>query len=163
MKRFSTSADKYSPQLRARFVSLYTFVKHTVHFSTGYKLTRPKPGGLRAFYYQNGFCKHQDINYRTMTRSNTRTGTSTILIVLLIIFTFPIWIGLAGGLFGLVMGLIGAAIGIVAGVFGAVIGGIGGAFGGMFGWHGSLGCNALLAVALVFSIVMLARSTHRKQ
>lgn len=98
-----------------------------------------------------------------MTRSNTRSGTSTILIVLLIIFTFPIWIGLAGGLFGLVMGLIGAAIGIVAGVFGAFVGGIGSAFGGMFGWHGSFGCNTLLAIALVFAIVMLAKSTSRKQ
>lgn len=98
-----------------------------------------------------------------MTRSNTRSGTSTLLIVLLIIFTFPIWIGLAGGLFGLVAGLFGAAIGIIAGVFGAIIGGIAGAFGGMFGWHGSFGCNAILAVMLVFAIVMLAKSTSRKQ
>lgn len=81
----------------------------------------------------------------------------------MIVFTFPIWIGLAGGLFGLVMGLIGAAIGIVGAVFGAIVGGFGALFGGMFGWHGSFGCNAWLAVALVFAIVMLARSTSRKR
>jgi len=96
-----------------------------------------------------------------MTRSNTSSGT-IVLIVLLIIFTFPIWVGLAGGLLGLMLGLIGAAFGIVAGVFGSVLGGIGGMIGGVFGgWHGWFGCNTLIAVLLVFAIVMLARSRDR--
>ncbi len=99
-----------------------------------------------------------------MTRSTTKSGTNTVLIVLLILFTFPIWIGIAGGLFGLVIGLMGAAIGIVAGVFGAVIGGFGGLVGGIFGgWHGAFGCNVFIAIALVFAIVMLTRSRERKR
>lgn len=61
-------------------------------------------------------------------------STSTALIVIVLILTFPIWIGLAGGVFGLVMGLFGAAVGIIAGVFGA----IGGILGAIFGVIGEL-------------------------
>lgn len=105
-----------------------------------------------------------------MTRSNTHSG-STILIVLLIVFTLPIWIGIAGGLFGLVMGLFGAAIGIIAGVFGAVIGAIAGVIGGVFGlfsWDWSpvfhffgFHYNFLLVICLVIAIVMVSRSRRK--
>ena len=64
-------------------------------------------------------------------------STSTILIVVLFILTFPIWIGLAGGIFGLVMGLFGAAVGIIAGIFGAIAGILGAIFGvvaELFSW-----------------------------
>jgi len=65
----------------------------------------------------------------------SKSSTSTLLIVLLIIFTFPIWLGIAGGIFGLVVGLLGAGFGIIAGVFGAFFGIIGGIFGWLFDWH----------------------------
>lgn len=98
-----------------------------------------------------------------MTRSSTNSGT-TILVILIIVFTFPIWIAIAGGLFGLVAGLFGAAIGIVGAVFGAIIGVFGAIIGGIFGdWHVPFGCNTLIAIALVFAIVMLARSRDRKR
>lgn len=56
-------------------------------------------------------------------------GWKNFAIVLLVIVTFPVWIGLAGGmlglvvgLFGVLMGICGAAIGCMAGVLGAGIG-----------------------------------------
>jgi hypothetical protein len=99
-----------------------------------------------------------------MTRTKTSSGT-TVLIVLLIVFTFPIWIGLLGGLFGLVAGLIGAAIGIVAAVFGAIFGIFGAVIGGIFGgsWPAShFGLNIFLAICLVLSIVALSKARRNK-
>ena len=67
----------------------------------------------------------------------TRTATSTVFIVCLMLFTFPLWIGLGAGLFGLVAGLTGAMIGIVGGIFRAVVGIIVLPFRLFFGWgHG---------------------------
>lgn len=68
------------------------------------------------------------------SRSST-SATTTVLIVLLLVFTFPVWIGIAGGLFGMVVGMFGAAVGIIAGVFGAFIGAIGAMFGWIFDWE----------------------------
>jgi hypothetical protein len=100
-----------------------------------------------------------------MTRSNTNSGT-TILIVLIIVLTFPIWIGIAGGLFGLVAGLFGAAIGIIAAVFGAVIGIFGAVINGLFGgwWPNShIGLNIFLAICLVLAIVMLSKARRNRE
>lgn len=96
-----------------------------------------------------------------MTRSNSGT---TILIVLIVVFTFPIWVGIAGGLFGLIAGLFGAAIGIIGAVFGAVIGVFGAVISVLFGgwWpdtHFSM--NVFLAVCLVFAIVMLSKARKK--
>lgn len=99
-----------------------------------------------------------------MTRSNTSSGTTTILIVLIIVFTFPIWVGIVGGLFGLVAGLFGAAIGIIAAVFGAIIGVFGAVISGIFGgwWPNShFGLNAFLAICLVLAIVMLSKARRK--
>lgn len=70
--------------------------------------------------------------------------SATILVVILLFFTFPIWIGLAGGLIGLFFGLMGGLIGIIAGIFGAIIGVIAWIFkcifGVFFGWgHSDFG------------------------
>ena len=64
----------------------------------------------------------------------------TVVIVLLVL-TFPIWIGIAGGIIGLVFGLIGGAFGLVAGLIGGIFGMIGAVIGGIFDfifhpWHG---------------------------
>jgi hypothetical protein len=67
----------------------------------------------------------------------TRSATYTVLIVCLVVFTFPIWIGIAGGLFGLAAGIFGGVIGIIAGIFGVMIGIIALPFKLLFGWgHG---------------------------
>lgn len=123
------------------------------------------------------FCENGEIieikseNDHTMSKS-----ASSVLIVILLIFTFPIWIGLAGGLFGLMMGLFGAVIGIVAGFFG-ILGGVLGAifgaiaevfswiFGGLFGWdyfpHVSFP-RPLTLVLIVFVIVLITQSRKKQ-
>lgn len=95
-----------------------------------------------------------------MTRSN-----STLLIVLLMIFTFPIWIGIFGGLFGLAVGLFGVCIGVIGAMFGAIFGVIGFVFSGdwfSFPFIHFSGFRFVLIVALVFFIVLLSRSKKRK-
>lgn len=98
-----------------------------------------------------------------MTRTKNSSGT-TVLIILLIVFTFPIWIGLAGGLFGLVAGLIGAVFGIIAAVFGAVFGVFGAVIGGIFGgWPAShFGLNVFLAICLILAILALSKARRNK-
>jgi hypothetical protein len=64
----------------------------------------------------------------------------TVVIVLLVL-TFPIWIGIAGGIIGLVFGVVGGAFGLVAGLIGGIFGAIGAIIGGIFDiifrpWHG---------------------------
>jgi hypothetical protein len=67
----------------------------------------------------------------------TRSATSTLLIVCLLVFTFPLWIAMAGGLIGLVAGIFGATIGIIAGAVGLMAGIIAFPFKLLLGWgHG---------------------------
>jgi hypothetical protein len=90
----------------------------------------------------------------------TRTNSS-VLIVILLVLSFPIWIGLLGGLFGIVAGVFGAVFGVIAGIFGAMFGIIGGLFGWAFDWHGphlfhfGIGPVSLLAMALIIFVVVL--------
>lgn len=49
-------------------------------------------------------------------------STTSALVVVLIVLTFPVWIGLAGGLFGLLAGLIGLMVGLFAGFIGLIAG-----------------------------------------
>jgi len=82
------------------------------------------------------------------------------------VFTFPIWVGIAGGLFGLTIGLFGAAIGIIAAIFGAIIGVCAAVISGLFGgwWPDShIGLNVLLAICLVLAIVMLSKTRREKK
>jgi hypothetical protein len=97
------------------------------------------------------------------TRSSS--STSAVLIVLLVLLTFPLWIGLIGGLFGVVAGVFGAIFGIIAGVFGAVFGAIAGIFGWMFHWNapwdfhfGFLGMKFFLIVAIILAVVYVSRT-----
>ncbi len=101
----------------------------------------------------------------------SRTGKSSpssgtiVLIVIVMIFTFPFWIGLLGGLFGLVVGLIGGAFGIVAGVFGAVIGGIFSVIGSIFHWGGGpwnfhlgfISVKLFMIISIIALVVYLSR------
>lgn len=92
----------------------------------------------------------------------SKSSTTTVLIVLLIIFTFPIWLGIAGGIFGLIVGIFGAVVGIIAGVFGAVFGAIGGIFGWMFDWHwpfsGFFHWNVFPIIFIVLIVLLISRS-----
>ena len=92
------------------------------------------------------------------------SSSSGLLVLILLIITFPFWIGILGGLFGLIAGAIGAAVGIVAGVIGAVFGGIGAVF-GIFDWfpHFHLsGFRFFIIVAIIFAVVMMSRSGKKK-
>lgn len=51
-------------------------------------------------------------------------GANGVLWLILIILTFPLWIGVLGGLFGALFGLIGGLCGLVLGGFGVILGGL---------------------------------------
>ena len=87
--------------------------------------------------------------YVDMSRSS-----STLLIVLLMIFTFPLWIGILGGLFGLVAGLFGAIVGLIAGLFGATF--------GLFSCWPHFPFSGATVIVLIFLIVLLSRSKAKK-
>ena len=74
-------------------------------------------------------------DYRA-TENKKMSKSTKILIVVLLVLTFPIWIGVVAGLFGVAVGIIGAAFGIVVGflgsAFGLVVGGIACIFTGIF-------------------------------
>jgi hypothetical protein len=62
---------------------------------------------------------------------------SPILLIILLILTFPLWIGLLGGIFGLAAGFIGLVIGLFAGAIGIIVGIFSGIVGGIaeiFSW-----------------------------
>ncbi|MBL0741758.1 hypothetical protein [Chryseolinea lacunae] len=89
-------------------------------------------------------------------------GLTTVLIVLLFVFTFPIWIGIAGALFGVIVGLFGAVFGIIGGIFGAIFGMLGALFGWAFGWHWPFGFHwpsftTILIIALVVALISRSR------
>jgi len=93
-----------------------------------------------------------------------------ILLLVIIVFTFPIWIGIAGGLFGLVFGLIGGLFGLIGGAIGIVASVFAGIFG--WGWHdhywgddwGHWGHhhNGFWIVIIVIAVAMALRSRSRR-
>ena len=91
----------------------------------------------------------------------TRTANSTILIVCLLLFTFPLWIGLGAGLFGLaVAGIFGGMIGIIAGIFGVIVGIIALPFKLLFGlgrggWFPHFHFHGFLFLAVIILLVAL--------
>jgi hypothetical protein len=95
----------------------------------------------------------------TKTSSN-----SSVLIIILLIITFPLWIGILGGLFGIIAGVFGAVIGIIAAVFGAIFGAIGSVF-NIFDWtafpHIHIPFRFFIIVAIVFAVVMISRSKKK--
>ncbi len=102
------------------------------------------------------------MNWLKIKAMQSKSSTSTLLIVLLIVFTFPLWLGIAGGIFGLIAGLFGAVFGIIAAVFGAVIGAIGGIFGWIFDWDWPFShfyhWNIFTIIAIAAVIVLISRS-----
>ena len=61
-------------------------------------------------------------NTITIPEKETRSKSKLIWWIILLVMTFPIWIGIAAGLFGGIVGLFGSLIGIFCGLFGAGIG-----------------------------------------
>ncbi|WP_133259520.1 hypothetical protein [Pseudochryseolinea flava] len=94
-----------------------------------------------------------------------KKSLSPLLIVVILLFTFPIWIGIVGGAFGIVGGVIGGFFGIITGIFGTIFGIIGGLFGWIFNW--SIGwpfcwdIEVWAIMAIVAAIIIASKS--RKQ
>lgn len=97
--------------------------------------------------------------------TKTSSSSNSVLVIILLILTFPIWIGIAGGIFGLIAGLFGACIGILAAIFGAIAGAIGSIV-GIFDWysfpHVTISVfKFLVIVAIIFAVVMMSRSKRK--
>jgi hypothetical protein len=95
-----------------------------------------------------------------------RNSNSTLFLVLILFFTFPIWIGVVGTIFGIFMGVGGAIIGVFAGVFGALLGAIGGTVGWIFDWnvHDPFSFFASLKlIAITMIIVFFVLVTRSKR
>ena len=95
--------------------------------------------------------------------------TSSILLILLAIFTFPLWIGLIGGIFGLTFGLLGGLFGGIMGIFGAIIGGIASIVTWPFhGFHGPHGFHFLshpgvwMTGLILVAVIILSTNRKRK-
>lgn len=94
----------------------------------------------------------------------TKNSSTTVLIAIIVLITFPIWIGLIGGIFGLIGGIIGGLFGIIAGIFGAIFGAIGSLFGWMFDWSWNCPFNwnsELWVVLLVVAVIVIATKSRK--
>jgi hypothetical protein len=74
-----------------------------------------------------------------MSSKSTSSG-ATILLVIILVLTFPIWIGILGGLIGVVAGLFGAMFGIMGALLGGIFAVIALPFKVLFGW-GDWSCH----------------------
>lgn len=100
-------------------------------------------------------------------------STSSTLLIILLVITFPIWIGIAGGLIGLIVGLAGALIGIIVAVFsviGSLLSGIFGAIFGVFDWgYGNFdffdfSARKFIGVLLIIAVIaMIVQSKKAKR
>lgn len=155
------------------FLSVVQICKRNRSFFNSLRLAPQAKSALASPF--PGFFKHKmccmkfvGSGYKSlpMQTNSSSNSTSTVLIVLVLLFTFPIWIGIAAGIFGAVIGLFGAAIGIVAGVFGAVIGAIGGVFGWIFDWDHdwpfAFFWNVKLIVITMIIVVLILVTRSRK-
>jgi len=95
-----------------------------------------------------------------------QSSTSPVLIPIILIITFPVWISIAGVVFGLAAGLFGLVFGLIAGLFGLIIGIIAFPFKLIFGsddwgWHPfhfhGFHSDGWLMVAVIILVVLALR------
>jgi hypothetical protein len=102
---------------------------------------------------------------KIMAAKSTSSNPTTVLIIILLVLTFPLWLGIAGALFGVIIGIFGAAIGLIAGIFGAVFGAIGGLFGWMFNWGWPFGglfhWNVIPILIIIVGVLLISHSRRR--
>jgi hypothetical protein len=135
---------------------LFTFQRQTLDYTL-------KLPGFALFQLKNGFCCRQ-----LKTCENMRSSTSTVLLVIVLLLTFPVWIGIAGAIFGVAVGVVGGIFGAIAGVFGAIFGLIGGLFGWIFDWSEQgihfpffFPTKIFVLAFLVLLILLISRSKKR--
>lgn len=86
----------------------------------------------------------------------TKTLTA-VFIAILALFCFPLFIGLLGGIFGMVMGVFGGILGAIGAVFGTIVGGIGSIF-HVTSWFFNPFC---MVVAILLIVLLVNRSKYR--
>ena len=87
-----------------------------------------------AYAHGHPYDYSQDAGHRRPQNSNTWVW------IVILVLTCPIWIGLLGGLVGLVFGLLGAVIGVGAGGIGAIVAGVASGVGALLGFvFGNMG------------------------
>jgi hypothetical protein len=99
--------------------------------------------------------------------AKTRGTSHSLLIVLLIILTFPIWSGIAGGMFGLATGLISGAFGLITGLFQVLISLVLLPFRLIFGWS-DWGCDGFSlfhhrGLRIIAIIIVLGLLLHNRK
>ena len=126
----------------------------------------------RLFFRVEYYLRLKELNYTDTMDPKTLT---TLLIVIVCILLFPVILGVAGGIFGLVGSILGGVFGLIGGLFGAIFGLFGaifGAFFGVFGWlfdghyhapwsHDFFDGDFFTAALIVLVIVLVARSRRR--
>jgi hypothetical protein len=100
-----------------------------------------------------------------------RSSNNSVLLLIVLLLTFPLWIGIAGALIGLVAGAFGLVIALVAGVFGLFAGLVGGIFGfvgwifdGLFDWDMhpfNFVVSPFLLLLFIVAVVMIFRSKQQ--
>ena len=86
---------------------------------------------------------------------------ATVMVVFICVLLFPVFIGILGGIFGLIGGVIGAFFGFIGWMFGAIFGAIGWMFGDHYHWHwpgGWFDRDLFSVIALIVIVVLIARS-----
>jgi len=97
---------------------------------------------------------------------------TTIMIVFVCVLLFPVFIGIVGGIFGLIGGMIGGIFGAIGWLIGTIFGVIGSIFGAIFGifgwmfdghhfWHwpgGWFNRDLLGILVVVLIVVLISRS-----
>ena len=109
----------------------------------------PAPGGYNYSYTQQG----SGPRYTNAGPAQRPDGSNRTLWIILIVVTFPIWIGLVGGLIGLVGGLVGVIFSVLLAGFATVIAGVA-AFAVSIGLFATSTGSALLMMGL--SLVCVA-------
>lgn len=95
-----------------------------------------------------------------------------MLLALIVLCTFPIWIGLIAGGFGLIVGIFAGLFGLIAGIFGAIFGIIGAIFSGLFGWghdwsffsfpHFHIGGLEVVVVIVIIALLLNRRKVSKE-
>jgi drug/metabolite transporter superfamily protein YnfA len=91
-----------------------------------------------------------------------KSSTTAVLLILLIVFSFPIWIGIIGGLFGIIAGIFGAVFGVIGAIAGGIFHIFAGLFGWAFEWHWPFHINWNGYTILVIAIIIVLLSRSRK-
>jgi hypothetical protein len=97
--------------------------------------------------------------------SRNASSSSTVLVVLALLITFPFWIALGAGLFGVVASVFGVLFGIITAIVGAIASIVTIPFKILFGWghgwhfwpHHSNGF-AWLAIIIIIALVLKSKN-----